>query len=139
MKKIIKISIISLVSLVALVLISALVLKLIWISNARKYAPYLFTGSTWVCNDPEIVYEVPAGYGESTAKTVVNGKEVEFELGTLNHYVEAVKFGNDHTAIDAYFTGFIIYKENRFIIYIDKSSDQLFDGKYSKLVFYKQE
>ena len=138
MKKGIIFAVISILAVLLIAFFSIILPKIVWINNAREYAPYLFPGSTWVCKDPKIEYSVPEGVGEDLAKTEIDGEAVYFELGIVNSYIEAIRYrGNGYATPDPdiLFTGSISYSENKFVIKIDKESDKLFEGKYDVLEF----
>ncbi len=108
----------------------------IWPKNANNYAPYNYPGSTWICDEPKIEYIVPTDNSEPIAKTVIDGEEVFFEIGErrFKAYAYIVK---DNVGYDRCFSGFVYFRPNEFVIEIDKSSDILFKGEYSELVFHR--
>ncbi len=141
MKKGIIITSVSLIAVLLIAFFSIILPRIIWANNAREYAPYNYPNTTWVCEEPQIEYNVPAGVGEAIAVTEINGKEVCFFFGTNNSHVEAVRYSSDNVIKDSdlLFTGSISYSKDEFIIKIDKNSDKLFDGKYDVLVFERED
>ncbi|MBQ7670994.1 MAG: hypothetical protein IJS45_09795 [Clostridia bacterium] len=130
MRKIIFKVVLSVVIISIILLLSIIIFKVVWQNNARKYDPFRSFGTTWICEEPLIEFNVPA-VGEPTAKTEIEGKTISFFIGTRNHYIQADRTGTN----ELLFSGSIFYFKDKFIIYIDKSSDVLFNGEYSKLVF----
>jgi hypothetical protein len=107
---------------------------------SKKYDPYNYPNSIWICRNPEIMYYIPEDifHEEAIATTEIDGNTVSFTLDTVNFVVEAMNYYDDKRAFtesDLLFTGYISYSEDEFTIKIDKDTDTLFGGKYSKLVF----
>lgn len=149
MKKAIIISAIC-VSAIAIIIFAIIVIaKIIWLNNAQKYDADNYPGSTWVCEEPKIIYKVSEDLAEkpSVAETVIGDKTVYFTLGSRNQYIEASEYSDSDWEMEKIrgyssyseplFTGSIWYYKDEFTITINKDRDSLFNGEYSKLFFHR--
>jgi len=113
----------------------------------EKYMPYNYPGTVWASNEPKITYTIPINpEDDAIAETEIDGKRIEFIMSILYNHVDAQPIeaiyidDNGEKVIDGesvLFTGNLSCSKDKFIIYIDKDTDTLFGGKYSKMVFEK--
>ncbi len=103
--------------------------------------PWNFKNSVWVCSEPYITYGIDPNSIE-TASTIIDGKEIIFDLCFNANRVDAWKYkeqGGEKVGDEILFSGTCSYSETEFIIKVDVDSDVLFKGEYQELVFTRQE
>lgn len=134
--RIIKTVTIVVLSLIAIIIMLFVFNGISWVNNYNKYGFENYKNTRWECSDPDIIYYIPKiDWYNAEASTVIEGDKKIFRFDLINQYVEANMYSNDPFYHDPLFTGTINYYEDKFIITIDRDSDTLFNGKYSKLVF----
>jgi len=112
----------------------------ILLSGCKSRRPYEFKGSTWECEEPNIVYKI-SDIGIETAVINTGSREIKIALCFFNgrDYVEAFYTGKERqimdgrSDIDLVFNGTCFFGSKKFEILI--GDDNIFDGAYKKLVF----
>lgn len=89
--------------------------------------PFNYGASVWVCNTPEITYTIEMTYSETDemdipvgiAKTIVDEKEIKFELCFLSNTVDAWEYTEENGEIvgdKILFSGTCKYSKTEFIM-----------------------
>ena len=112
--------------------------------------PYNYGDSIWICEEPKITYTVKMKYDEdekmdvpeSNAVTYIDGNEVFLDFGFIGNTIRIYQLesieSKEYTG-ETFLNGTCKFSETKFTIKVDTESDTLFNGKYDKLVFIRQE
>lgn len=106
--------------------------------NKGKY-PSDQIGTTWVCENPDIHFDVIEVPGESPKLT----GSINHNGNTINIHVifnpgRSIFIYDDSSDNGKILTGVCNFESDRFVVEIEKENDQIFDGKYDSLTFYKK-
>ena len=100
-----------------------------------KY-PYNQPSGIWICEDPEISFEVPIDNQESRlyGKMKLNGEEASILCIFVPNYADFCLGGDVQSSV---LGGSVDYEIGKLTVKVKK--DDVFDGKYTELVFIRQD